>query len=371
MLYHLYYLQYRAHTACRPSCYQPVSDGMKQFLSGSNFFIRSVVQHMMDSTLLNGAINRITKVVNQCCDGSSMYEKSYKLCEDSITALICCCKTLTNKANIQFDWDSVQSSFNEAINSSQSNYKKSRKKSTPSKQKQVTSNSKILEERISKLEKMLCALSAQTDIIEPQEASNEGSRSSKRKEELQVAFHSWKSVLNALPDQCAIYPQVSACASILKYWFNSTFNQDKKLKYGFNVSHIRDWVINIIIGFGNHMDSAYSMNQYCDSFKKWCSSDKTYIVPGEEYRYLHKVPMKAIKVKTLVIWDLLYDAGLNQLELLNEKYAVSREMMYSKLDSNQTLGSDKLRNYKDYRVDESILDDCGIRRLEALNYEID
>lgn len=304
---------------------------------------------MMDAKLLKSAIARIQKVVNQCCDGSEMYKKSYSVCEDSIMTLISCCELLSKHAHFSFDWNNVRNQFIESKNELDS-FK------VANRHKQQDEEKNQLIKKIAELEQRLQDASATRD----QHVNATCTKSD--------MFQMWRKTLSELPNNCILYPQVNMCANLLKFWMGSTFNQNRKLKYGFKLSNMREWVLDIVIGFGLHMNDTYTMNQYFNNFKYWCSENRTYIVPGEEYRYTHKVPESAILSRTVVLWDILYDSGLNVLDSLPEKYRVSRDMMYEKLNANQVDNNDRLKNYKDYKQFPEILREFNIVKLEELNY---
>lgn len=167
-------------------------------------------------------------------------------------------------------------------------------------------------------------------------------------------------------------PHINRLTHLLYDWYEARITKNKAYNCGFKYSirRIRRLVGAIIIGYGYHMECG-DTEHFVKSFYDWLrllGDDTTvtnqYATPYEIYDIeINKNPAFANNTAE-VLYDLLYELGLSEL-------AVSKPFMLRGVGFTHDLVSSTIRTmnpdvyecYRDYRVDPSVLDDCGLSEM--------
>lgn len=171
-------------------------------------------------------------------------------------------------------------------------------------------------------------------------------------------------VLSELSSNCP-YPTVSDCANLLWTWFNSRFFRccGESVQFHYNIRRIPIWISDIVIAYGKHVDQNTNI-QFCQEFYSWCESLSTcgsnnkFAVPYEIYQIDTNATPPDMSLTAVVIWDILFDSGLNHL-CTADTFGVhpSEDMVYKRCS---LLAPNILDNYRNYKDDISILAECNL-----------
>lgn len=117
---------------------------------------------------------------------------------------------------------------------------------------------------------------------------------------------------------------VDGCGQLLWDWFNVRFIQtarDSEFKY--NLKRVKSWIRDIVIlyGLAVHTDTLPKfMQDFHDWIHKLTADTNKFAVPYDVYIFnRYQDPMK-LTLESLIIWDMLIDAGLNEICKSSEYY---------------------------------------------------
>lgn len=180
----------------------------------------------------------------------------------------------------------------------------------------------------------------------------------------------FKSAVSMLP--LSEYQEAARCGSLISEWFDVRFYRGMKpnTAYRYNIARIPEWISSIIIGYGKHLQSG-DIDDYITEFQQWFdlvtdpATDCTYSLPFEVFQLTGNLTESDISLHGLVLYDLLLDAGLNNVCKENDPYLFDPYMILDKMEDvcNTTL----LDSYVYYKEDPSILSklNLNIKREEA------
>ena len=107
------------------------------------------------------------------------------------------------------------------------------------------------------------------------------------------------------------------CCELVNYWFENRFLfQNKDFRY--NPKHIGKWIQAIIIGYGKALhDGQQAVTYYTRHVHKWVDSIEekgtTFVLPYDIYQLTKEVPKKYVVKDTLILWDMLLNAGYDDI----------------------------------------------------------
>lgn len=175
------------------------------------------------------------------------------------------------------------------------------------------------------------------------------------------ALSKYRVVLKRLSETYIEFPQVSELCKLIYKWFDSRFYSSMKSNkdFRYNIRRIPSWICDIVVVYSNHLKDN-TWNSFCHEFYQWCDdlniSHCKFAIPYEVYEF-DKAEDKKLSLTSVVIWDILLDIGLSELcEDDNELYP-SDSCIY---DMCMKYDPSQLDNYRSYKVDRSIIDECNL-----------
>lgn len=135
------------------------------------------------------------------------------------------------------------------------------------------------------------------------------------------------------------YPNCKRCAKLLWNWYNFRFFKVTNTKFRYKVSQIPIWVRNIILLYGKHVENG-TVEKFCAYFDNWLESITyensefaNYAVPYDVFRLNQRIEVDDITLTANMVFDTLYDSGLNKLstDKLGEA-AMTSSAMYNLCD---------------------------------------
>ena len=176
------------------------------------------------------------------------------------------------------------------------------------------------------------------------------------------AMSKYRTVLKRISESYTEFPQVSELCKLLYRWFETRFYTSMKYNkdFRYNIRRIPVWISDIIIVYSNHLIKKDS-DEFVHDFYSWCDDLLTdnsgkFAVPYEVYQF-DKEERKTIYLNSVVIWDILLDLGLTELCNDSDDLYVSESYMY---DTCMQAHPEQLNNYRNYNIDPSVIDECGL-----------
>lgn len=183
----------------------------------------------------------------------------------------------------------------------------------------------------------------------------------------------YRTVLKNTSELITEYPIVNRVAKLIYAWFDARFFSSyidvKDAKYSFHyfVSDIRCWLLGFILYIGNVLSGSSNKSETLSdvesTFAHWIHSIRTstkypYATPYPVYSICHSFNASSITLTSLVLWDMLRDAGYHNLCISGNGLFPQESDLYDicvlyELDS-------VLDRYRDYQYDSSILSFCNL-----------
>lgn len=296
----------------------------------------------MDSRQLLSACDRVTRVVTQVCNDSKiLYGKSYDVIESAISQLGDCIKMLEHRiGKVEQAQESENSITDQLIDS--------------------------------RIKAVLASLDAENNIDEPTMPTEQSLQDPKAKHlstnnQNKQETYKYGNIFSRLPDNLNDFPEIKKLAITLNSWFStvvSRSSRDRPVK--FKRSRIHEWVENIVIGYGKYR-SLNQVDSFMSIMNNWLNEDdNTYIIPGEIYRFSKSLKDEDMTVDALVIWDILFDHGLNQFMQVSTKSGFNSLALRSRFETSSSDFYELFSQYKKYKSDPSILKELKISCQEVI-----
>jgi hypothetical protein len=173
-------------------------------------------------------------------------------------------------------------------------------------------------------------------------------------------LHRYSEAISSL--NCIDSESISICISLLQRWFNVRFMTFSKNFY-YNIGKIPMWIRNIVLVYGRSIE-LNQQSSFVTEFTDWCNNvggpGKQYAVPYSVHSLESSLDSSDVDLISVVIWDILYDGGLNSLsnediQLCN--LGLSATAIYDLCDE---INPAVLDNYRHYSSDSSILSCCKL-----------
>ena len=182
-------------------------------------------------------------------------------------------------------------------------------------------------------------------------------------------IHKYAKTINNASLSCNnIYAK--KCCELINDWFENRFlEQNKDFRY--NPKHIGKWIEAIIIGYGKALhDGEKAVKYYTDHIYKWVDSinekNTTFVLPYDIYQLTKEVPKKYVVRDTLILWDMLLNAGYDDIcdrgkdEIYISDYSISEKF--------KELTPSILENTFDYIEESDKLSQLWWGRKEEMDY---
>lgn len=163
-------------------------------------------------------------------------------------------------------------------------------------------------------------------------------------------------ILKSLSKLQSPYRCVNACSELLWKWYNIRFFTPNP-GFHYNVLKIPDWIKYIVIAFAKHLSDG-TLPQFLVEFNNWLntaatSDAKQYSVPYEVYNIAQSFPIDYCTTEAIIIWEVLYDSGLNIVNQLKlDEVPLNSETIYNLFNQMNSPAIDRYTYYKD---DDAIL----------------
>lgn len=114
------------------------------------------------------------------------------------------------------------------------------------------------------------------------------------------------------------FSEASDCAQLLALWYHNRFRDVDKTGFRYNINNIRQWSSLIILAYGKAVESE-TLTEFTSRFRQWCDSlhsdhPPNYPLPYEIYSLQKSLPENLYTSAGLLVWQVLYDAGLCQMQ---------------------------------------------------------
>lgn len=115
------------------------------------------------------------------------------------------------------------------------------------------------------------------------------------------------------------YIEVDRFKLLLARWFHARFVLTADSDFKCNTKLIGRWILLLAIGYGNALETGQGaewlkpIDEFVDSLEGGFSTSR-YILPFEIYKSIKDLTGEAVSLTGAVIWDMLYDLGLNSLD---------------------------------------------------------
>lgn len=296
----------------------------------------------MDSRQLLSACDRVTRVVTQVCnDSKTLYGKSYDVIESAISQLEDCIKMLEHRVGKDNQLPDCENSITD----------------------------QQIDSRIKAVLSSMDGEGSAKDTDLPTEPSLEESKRKHLSTNNQNKQETYKygNIFNRLPDNLNDFPEIKKLAVTLNSWFSTVVtrsSRDRPVK--FKRSRIHEWVENIVIGYGKYR-RLNQVDSFMSIMNNWLNEDNnTYIIPGEIYRFSKSLKDEDMTVDALVIWDILFDRGLNQFMQVSNKSGFNSLALRSRFETSSSDFYELFSQYKKYKSDPSILKELKISCQEVI-----
>lgn len=175
----------------------------------------------------------------------------------------------------------------------------------------------------------------------------------------------YKNVIDKTNTNCDAlnekFPYLGECAYIIQQWLDARYKKGEK-DFKYNLDKVPEWIRCIIITYGLHIRDR-SVPQFLDTFYKWLDDidlsprNSKYPLPNDVWKIGTDIEDENMTLSALVLWDMLYDNGFNCLPGVDKK-----DYMKDYFDENcsSDVGISLLKQYRDYKDDESILYDSNL-----------
>ena len=180
-------------------------------------------------------------------------------------------------------------------------------------------------------------------------------------EERKSAMSKYRGILKRLSETYIEFPQVSELCKLLHKWFETRFYSSMRVSkdFRYNIRRIPNWIEDSVVVYSNHVIND-TWSEFSHEFYQWCddlnSSSCKFAVPYEVYEF-DKEDDKRVSLTSVVIWDILLDAGLVEICQDDSELYLSESCIYDMCMSNNPSELDSYRNYK---VDRTIIEDCKL-----------
>lgn len=173
-------------------------------------------------------------------------------------------------------------------------------------------------------------------------------------------LHRYSDAISNL--NCIDIESISICISLLQKWFKVRFMTCSKNFY-YNIGKIPMWIRNIVLVYGRSI-KLNQQSSFVTEFSDWCNNvggpGKQYAVPYSVHDLESSLNSSDVDLISVVIWDILYDSGLNSLsnediQLCN--LGLSATAVY---DLCGEINPTALNNYRHYSWDSTILSCCKL-----------
>lgn len=152
------------------------------------------------------------------------------------------------------------------------------------------------------------------------------------------------------------YVYANECISLLCDWFDARFSgADPNFRY--NIRMISKWIQDIVIVYGNHLHDhtqdtlAANMRSWANSIRNSKESSK-YAIPYEIYYGSQHYDQSGITLTAVVLWDIIYDAGLKDVCDPSDPMYPNEESVYRLCDK---ISPDSLDFYGPYTCNPNVL----------------
>lgn len=126
-------------------------------------------------------------------------------------------------------------------------------------------------------------------------------------------------VLQKIANTRSGYHEVDAFTNVLKQWYEARFiAQGESPEFKCNTKYMGKWILRVAIGYGNALESGKGKDflSAIETFSENLAQDfatSKYVLPYDIYQATKDVSGESVSLTGAVIWDILYDLGLNVL----------------------------------------------------------
>lgn len=146
-------------------------------------------------------------------------------------------------------------------------------------------------------------------------------------------MNAYDNALSALPSQVESYEEPQECAELIYQWFSLRFDPSNSLSTGYRVDRIGEWIENIIMCYGYHVEYG-SREQFVQDFTNWCNNipkGERYILPKYIYRYSKSLNRQDVTRCAMMIHKIfMIKGGLNQLSALPPPYDMKKGNVFTR-----------------------------------------
>lgn len=148
---------------------------------------------------------------------------------------------------------------------------------------------------------------------------------------------------------------VNRCGDFLSTWFDIRFISSipSHPYFRYNIKRIPQWTCAMVVIYCKHIVQG-DIQEFRVDFDNWCENIKNgetgnkYAVPYEVYQFDRFQSPSEMTLAAVVMWDMLFDAGLKDL-CINDGSGmyVSEDSMYKLCESCNPRALDRYANYQD------------------------
>lgn len=324
----------------------PEMDNMKINVALVVFMIKSVVCIRGDEMDIHSAEGHVKKLLTYVEELSQDKPKMYTTTKNKLKDLASTCQKIVHVVSTILEQEILDQPCEEFSHHTDNN---------------VLRSLDLMESEILQIRKFMSGDCIAQDNSVPERSNSTRKISSSCRKQI---ISRYGNILSDLTESCK-YPVVSDCAKLLSNWFDCRFLQTPKDGKGFNynIRRLPFWITDIVIAYGKHVQSQTRI-QFIQDFNNWCESLVTdthpnkYAVPYDIYQIDTNLMPSDMTLAAIVIWDVLFDSGLDHLCVEDglDVY-LSEDMLYKRCGEICPQILDDYRNYKD---DNTILSECNL-----------
>lgn len=181
--------------------------------------------------------------------------------------------------------------------------------------------------------------------------------------EKKEAIHKYATVLSTLASSSDVSYStvVSDCCKLLWCWFDTRFLSASKCdpSFRYQVKKLPDWIYSIVIAYSESILED-RRKSFISEFYLWCRNLYTdkgskYAVPYDVYQ-VYKT-QSCVSLTSVVLWDVLLDAGLKEVCNNSKAPYVSDTAIY---DMCSKFNPSELDDYKDFKKYPDLLLQCKL-----------
>lgn len=160
-----------------------------------------------------------------------------------------------------------------------------------------------------------------------------GQETSKSEEQIpssvkRYEISNFEKILKDLSESNFSVVEACECSELLLLWYKKRFLNDaqKLSSFRYNISQIKGWVHSIVLAYGKSVNED-NRAEFVKRFKVWCnglddvsSKSSSYPLPYDVYEVHRSNKDSDMSPSALVLWEMLYDAGLNRTSEKKFKY---------------------------------------------------